>query len=274
MNTRPIRANYFAIGAIVLACAFIAPPACAQQFTAPPSQPPAQPLSSANQQPPQSNKPAVAKQNQDQTAGAPTQQNGTSNDRLFWTLPDFLTLENVGKVPPLTTGQEFRVVTRETLDWSTIPYVAFVAALSQADRNDKSYGQGWGAYGKRSASAFGDTAIENYMVGAVFPSMLGEDPRYYQMGKGGFWRRTKYSVSRIVITRTNAGNNRFNYSEIVGAAVAAGVGNIYHAQSDRTFSNTMSIWGQQVAWDTFTVEMREFWPDLRRAVGKRRDKNQ
>jgi len=33
---------------------------------------------------------------------------GTSNDRLFFALPNFLTLQNAGQVPPLTTGQKFR----------------------------------------------------------------------------------------------------------------------------------------------------------------------
>jgi hypothetical protein len=33
------------------------------------------------------------------------QTSGTSNDRLFFTLPNFLTLENANQVPPLTAGQ-------------------------------------------------------------------------------------------------------------------------------------------------------------------------
>ncbi len=263
------------LGAIILLCTLPAPCAVAQQAPTqqPPAQPQTQPPSSDAKQPP----PAANDKNgnnKNQNGQSPNQQSGTSNDRLLWTLPNYLTLENVGKVPPLTTGQEFRVVTRESFDITVYPYAAFVAALSQADRSDKGYGQGWGAYGKRVASAFGDSVIENYMTGAIFPSLLNEDPRYYQMGKGGFWHRAEYSASRIVVTRTNAGRNQFNYSEIVGAAVAAGVGNTYHANSDRTVSNTLSVWGEQVAWDTFTIEMKEFWPDLRRAVGKHKNKDQ
>ena len=273
MSARTSRTTLSILGAIVLISAFLAPCAMAQQQPQPPpTQPQTAPSTDAKQQPP----PADNKvgNGQSENGKSPNQQNGTSNDRLFWTLPNFLTIESIGKVPPLTTGQEFRVVTRESFDVTVFPYVAFVAALSQADKNDKSYGQGWGAYGKRVASAFGDTTIENYMTGAIFPSLLHEDPRYYQMGKGGFWRRAEYSASRIVVTRTNDGQNRFNYSEIVGAAVAAGVGNTYHANSDRTVSNTLSVWGQQVAWDTFTIEMKEFWPDIRRSVAKHKNKDQ
>jgi len=35
---------------------------------------------------------------------------------LFWALPDFLTLENADHVPPLTTGQKFKVVARGVFD--------------------------------------------------------------------------------------------------------------------------------------------------------------
>jgi hypothetical protein len=257
--------------ALALSSALFAPCAIAQQQPPPAQTQTPPPPTNPNQQPAADNKNG---NNKNTHINSPNLQNGTSNDRLFWTLPDFLTIESVGKVPPLTPAQEFRVVTRESFDITVVPYVAFVAALSQADKNDKSYGQGWGAYGKRVASAFGDSTIENYMTGAIFPSLLHEDPRYYQMGAGGFWRRAEYSASRIVVTRKNDGQNTFNYSEIMGAAAAAGVGNIYHANSDRTVSNTLSVWGQQVAWDTFTIEMKEFWPDIRRSISKHKNKEQ
>jgi hypothetical protein len=33
---------------------------------------------------------------------------GTSNNRLFGVLPNFLTVENAGEVPPLTVAQKFK----------------------------------------------------------------------------------------------------------------------------------------------------------------------
>ncbi|HMK28943.1 MAG TPA: hypothetical protein VK473_04600 [Terriglobales bacterium] len=49
------------------------------------------------------------------------QQTGTSNDRLFYTLPNFLTVETKD-VPPLTAGQKFKVVTRGSFDYIQIPW--------------------------------------------------------------------------------------------------------------------------------------------------------
>ncbi|MFZ0636107.1 MAG: hypothetical protein WAM08_11350, partial [Candidatus Acidiferrales bacterium] len=126
--------------------------------------------------------------------------NATSNDRLFWTLPNFLTVENAGQVPPLTAGQKFKVVARSSFDYVEYPWYGFLAGLSQAENSEPGYGQGAQGYAERYGAAFADGTIENFMVGAVVPSLIHQDPRYFQLGKGGFWHRAGYAVSRIFIT--------------------------------------------------------------------------
>ncbi|HXX28061.1 MAG TPA: hypothetical protein VEI99_06320 [Terriglobales bacterium] len=160
-----------------------------------------------------------------------------------------------------------------------------MAAISQASNGEPALGQGWKAYAKRYGTTASDSTVENFMVGAVFPSILGQDPRYYQSGQGSFFRRTGYSVSRIVVTRTDAGRRQFNYSEIFGAATAAAISTYtYHPRSayistpsnphmfvasERTFSNAVSTWGTQVGLDTITIVVKEFWPDIHRKISKK-----
>ena len=59
------------------------------------------------------------------------------------------------------------------------------------------------------------------MSSAVLPSILHQDRRYYQMGHGGFWRRSAHAVERVLVTRSDSGQQQPNYSELVGAAAAA-----------------------------------------------------
>lgn len=195
--------------------------------------------------------------------------NGTSNDRLFFTLPNFLTLENAGKIPPLTSGQKFRVVARSSFDYVEFPWYGFLAGISQAQNSEAGYGQGAAGYGKRFGAAFADGTIENFWTSAILPSVLHQDPRYFQRGKGGFWHRTGYAVSRIVITRSDSGSNQFNASEIFGSMIAAGISTYsYHPHEDRTLRNTASVWGSQVGYDALTFFVKEFWPDIRRKLRK------
>jgi hypothetical protein len=118
---------------------------------------------------------------------------------------------------------------------------------------------------------FADCTVENFTVGAVFPSLLHQDPRYYRMANGPKRRRLGYAVSRIFLTRADSGGEQFNYSEIVGGAVAAGISTYsYHPQADRSLAGVASTWGSQIAFHTFTLAMREFWPDIRRKLSRAR----
>jgi hypothetical protein len=209
---------------------------------------------------------------------------GTSNDRLFYALPNFLTLENAGTLPPLTVKQKFKVVALGTFDYIQYPWWGIIAAISQAENSEPAFGQGWLAYLKRYGSTAGDSSIENFMVGAVYPSILRQDPRFYYSDKGGFFRRTGYAISRIVVTRGDSGKKQFNFSEILGAATAAAIStNTYHPRgtfvvtpenphlfipSERTLSNTATVWGTQLGLDSITLVIKEFWPDVHRKMHK------
>jgi hypothetical protein len=77
-------------------------------------------------------------------------------------------------------------------------------------------------------------------------------------------------MSRIFITRSDAGKSQFNTSEILGSAIAAAISTYsYHPQADRTLSNTASVWGTQIGYDTLTIVVKEFWPDIRRKLSRK-----
>jgi hypothetical protein len=262
-------------------------PSAAQQTTAAPSNPDpstqAQPQAPAKDQAAPTVQPAPTDQDRKGTAvSGPGKVEGTSNDRLFYTLPNFLSIENTAQLPPLNAKQKYAVVARGTFDYVQYPWWAFLSALSQAENSEPGYGQGWEAYGKRFGTAVADGIIENFMTGAVLPSLLRQDPRFYQSSKGGFTRRAGYAVSRIFVTRTDSGGTQFNYSEIVGGALSAGISTYsYHPRStyisgptnphtfvasDRTLINAANVWGSQVGYDAITIVVKEFWPDIHRKL--------
>jgi hypothetical protein len=185
-------------------------------------------------------------------------------DRLFFLLPNFMTVQNADNVPPLRLGEKYSLVRQGAFDLVEYPWYAFTAGISQANNTDPTLGSGWGGYGKRYALAFADGTSENFLVGAVLPGVFHQDPRYFQMGTGGFWHRAGYAASRIVVTRTDSGHSTINYSEIFGSGLAAGFANLYHPKADRTLSSTLGNWRTLAAYDTLTIFFREFWPDIRK----------
>jgi hypothetical protein len=285
---------FFLVSLLSSACvAQQTPPASNAAPTAPQSDAAAKPAAAGQDVPPPSAQPPAGTQkdkDKDKDAQSTSGQGkaaGTSNDRLFLALPNFLTLENGGHPPPLTTKQKFTVVARGSFDKIEFPWYGILSGISQAEDSEPAYGQGLKGYGKRYASAFADGTIENFMTSAVLPSLLHQDPRFFQTSEGSFAHRAGYAVSRIFITRSDSGHRQFNYSEIFGSALSAAIStNTYHPRSfistrfdpttdtliyvhnpsSRTLSNTASVWGTQVLYDTITIAIKEFWPDVHRKM--------
>lgn len=211
----------------------------------------------------------ISQQQATQDGGQTKTQNGTSNDRLFFALPNFLTVENAGQVPPMTAGQKFKATARSSFDYSDFVWYGALAGISQWKNDDPSYGQGAEGYAKRYGEAFADGTIENFATKAILPSILHQDPRYFQMGTGGFGHRAWYAISRTFVTRGDSGHSQFNASEIFGAGGAAALSSYtYHPADERDMSSVMSVWGSQIGYDTISTVVKEFWPDIRRKMRK------
>ena len=85
-----------------------------------------------------------------------------------------------------------------------------------------------------------DVTTQNFFQDAVLASLLHEDPRYFRRGSEyGMWNRVGYALSRVVITRTDKGTNRFNFSGMLGMGLGIGLSNAYYPDS--------SVNGEEVA---------------------------
>ncbi|MGO8735883.1 MAG: hypothetical protein ACLQVM_24160 [Terriglobia bacterium] len=129
------------------------------------------------------------------------EQKSPKNGRLFYVLPNYLTVENSKHIPSLTTGQKFKLVALGTFDPVEYPYVGVLTLIDQAENTDPSFRQGFVGYAKRYGAAYADTTIENFAVGAVFPLLLHQDPRYFQSGEGGFYHANRFREKTIQLLR-------------------------------------------------------------------------
>jgi len=205
---------------------------------------------------------------QSQTPPSNPEQNGPqhepSKNHIFWVIPNYRSDENSTKIKPLTSGAKLKVALDDSLDPSAFLVAGVFAGIAMAQRQYGPFGQGAQGFAKYYGGAFADQAIGNVMSEGLFPIFLHQDPRYFVRGKGGFWKRTEYAISREFITRGDDGRSHFNTSELAGNAVAAGISNIYYPAADRSFGNTANKWGEQIALDALFNVAKEFWPDARK----------
>ena len=104
------------------------------------------------------------------------------------------------------------------------------------------------------------------MTEGVFPAVLRQDPRFFRLGRGGFFYRVGYAASRVFITRGDDGAPQFNASEFGGNAVMAIGSNLYTPPEDRGVSDTAVKWGIELGVDMVGSIFREFWPDIRQML--------
>jgi len=191
---------------------------------------------------------------------------GQQTKRILGIFPNFRAVSANVHLPAQTVKEKFLTATQDSFDYSAIFLPAAVAGINQATNSTPEFRQGAAGYGRYFWHTYVDQASENYMVEFIMPTITREDNRYYTLGSGGFLKRAGYSLSRVVITRNDAGHETFNISEVVGAGAAAGVSNLYYPSSERTFSNTADKWATNVGIDAGTFLFHEFWPDINHAL--------
>jgi hypothetical protein len=195
-----------------------------------------------------------------------------ANDRILGVIPNYQTVSDSERnVPPLTVKQKFALFARETSDPFTIVSAAAGAALSQADNDDPKYGQGSGPYAQRFGAAVADITTQNFFSDAVLASLLHEDPRYFRRGREfPFWNRLGYSMSRVVVTRTDSGQRSFNYAGVGGMAMGIALSNAYYPNRSVSGHEVAARFGTSLVAAALSNILPEFWPDIREKVFRRK----
>lgn len=191
---------------------------------------------------------------------------GKQPKRILWIIPNYRSVSANTQLPPLALKNKFWLATQDSFDYSSFIVAGMLAGSAQAKNSTPEFRQGAAGYGRYYWHLFADQAVGNYFTEAIVPAATRQDPRYYTLGHGGFFRRTGYGVSRLLITRTDSGGRSFNFSEIIGNGAGAGVSNFYYPGRERTWTKTGQKWLTQVALDGVFNVLKEFWPDIDHAV--------
>lgn len=203
---------------------------------------------------------------QTQQQSTPDSMEGKQTKRILGVIPNFRSVSVDEKLPPQSAKDKFITATEDSFDYSAFIFAGALAGISMAQDSYPEFHQGAVGYGRYYWHTLADQAVENYMVEAIFPSALRQDSRYYTLGRGGIVKRTAYSFSRVLITRTDAGNETFNASEIIGAGAASGISSLYYPDRERTWTKVGQHWLTDVGLDGMTFIFKEFWPDINNAI--------
>lgn len=209
---------------------------------------------------------AVSTQSTQTAAQAREEAPPPQTKRILWLIPNFRAVSTDEKLPPQTVKEKFMTATNDSFDYSSIFIPLALAGYGMAVDSYPEFGDGADAFGRYLWHAAVDQTVENYMVEFVVPVIARQDTRYYTLGRGGFFRRTGYSLSRVLITRSDSGREVFNVSEVAGAAAAAGISTTYYPTRERSVGTFATEWGVNVGIDAVSFVAKEFWPEINRKL--------
>jgi len=175
--------------------------------------------------------------------------------RVFGIIPNFYVSYSQQAVP-LTPKLKFELAWKSSTDPFTFVAVGMVAGFAQAGDRWGAYGQGAQGYAKRFGATYADVVSGTFIGGAILPSLLKQDPRYFYKGTGTKKSRLLHALGNAVICRGDNGQEQPNYSSILGNIAAGGISSLYypsngHSKSEVIFSTAFIRMGEMTVASIF-----------------------
>lgn len=152
--------------------------------------------------------------------------------RILGIIPNFYVAYEGDDTAPLTVAMKFELALKISYDPVTIGGVGLYAGLRQAS-NSPDYPQGLKGYGERFGATAADGFTDIMIGGAILPSLLHQDPRYFYQGTGSVRSRLRHAILSPFICRGDNGQWQPNYSSVGGDLGSAALSNLYYPESNR-----------------------------------------
>jgi hypothetical protein len=170
--------------------------------------------------------------------------------RVLGIFPNFYTSYDP-RVVPLSAKLKFNLAFRASTDVATFAASGLLAGINQASGGSPNYVQGAKGFGQRYGAAYTLTSTDILIGGAILPTLLHQDPRYFYQGTGTHRARALHAIASPFITKGDNAKWQFNYSSIGGDLAAGALANVYYPPSNRgvglVFSTALTSIGGRVA---------------------------
>jgi hypothetical protein len=170
---------------------------------------------------------------------------------------------------PLTQHQRRRLFVRQTFTTPGI-YVktTFLASISQAEGSPYEWGGGLDGYGRRLASSYGQSLIQN-VFSTIGNAALQYEPRYDRCRCSGIKPRTKHALIRAFLTYDDTEQELRPQLALYGSALGAGMLSSVWKPKGKIWSDGFKAVSTQAGLGMLFNWLAEFAPDLTRKLSKR-----
>jgi hypothetical protein len=151
--------------------------------------------------------------------------------RVLGIFPNYYVVYDKNPVP-LTTKLKFHLAYKTYVDPINFAAIGVLAGINQA-ADVPDYRQGAKGYAERYGAAAADGLSDIMIGGAILPSLLHQDPRYYYQGTGTNKSRALHALAAPFVCKGDSGHLQPNYSSVGGDLASAALSNAYYPASNR-----------------------------------------
>jgi len=209
------------------------------------------------------------------TVSASTEQIATEQiqmeeqQRVLGFIPNFYVVYDAANAVPLTPKLKYRLALKAATDPVTIVAVGFMAGVKQVG-NTPDFQQGARGYGQRFGVQAADGFSDIMLGGAILPTLLHQDPRYFYQGTGSTSSRMRHAMMAPFVCHGDNGRLQPNYSSLGGDLLSNALSNLYYPESNRGYNLVFGNFAIGTAGRMVSTLAQEFvLGKLTHAVSKR-----
>jgi hypothetical protein len=180
--------------------------------------------------------------------------------------------EKASEFRPLTRPERTKIYLKTMVNPVGYLKAGFSAGIDQFNDKPSEWEQGASGYGRRFANILGQYSIQRTVTFGL-DSLLHEDNRYFNSGKKGFWPRTGYALASGLLARHDDGTQHLSISQIGGVAAGAFLSRSWQPPSQHSAGDGAVSFGISMASNMGFGIVKEFLPDLGRAITNKRKKH-
>ena len=169
---------------------------------------------------------------------------------------------------PLTQKERTQIYFKTMVNPLGYAKAGFSAGIDQWKDKPEEWEQGASGYGKRFANILGQYSIQRTVTYGL-GSLLHEDNRYFNSGKKGFWPRASYAICSAFLARHDDGSRAISISQLSGVAAGAFVARLWLPPSENSAKDGAVSFGLTMGSNAAFGVVKEFIPDLGRAISKK-----
>lgn len=177
--------------------------------------------------------------------------------RVLGFIPNFYVSYEGDNAAPLTTAMKFRLALKVSHDPVTVAAVGFMAGIRQAS-DTPDYVQGMRGYSERFGATAADGFSDIMIGGAILPSLLHQDPRYFYQGMGPARSRLRHALLAPFICKGDNGRWQPNYSSMGGDLGSSAISDLYYPPSNRGVGLVFSSFAISTAERMLSTVAQEF----------------